>query len=38
MPAAPMSDDKRKLLALRLKQRAAKKPEWFSGLGDMQDG
>ncbi len=35
--AAPMSDDKRKLLALRLKQRAVKKPEWFSGLGDVHD-
>ena len=34
--AGPMSEEKRKLLALRLKQRAAKKPEWFSGLADMQ--
>ncbi|HYI92255.1 MAG TPA: thioesterase domain-containing protein [Bryobacteraceae bacterium] len=33
--AAPISDDKRKLLALRLKQRSVKKPEWFSGLGDV---
>jgi medium-chain acyl-[acyl-carrier-protein] hydrolase len=33
-----MSDDKRKLLALRLKQRATKKPEWFSGLADRQAG
>jgi surfactin synthase thioesterase subunit/glycosyltransferase involved in cell wall biosynthesis len=36
--AAPMSEEKRKLLALRLKQRAAKKPEWFSGLADMAAG
>ncbi len=36
--AAPMSEEKRKLLALRLKQRAAKKPEWFSGLSDMAPG
>lgn len=36
---APLSDDKRKLLALRLKQRAAaKRPEWFSGLSDMRPG
>jgi medium-chain acyl-[acyl-carrier-protein] hydrolase len=33
---SPMSEEKRKLLALRLKQKAARKPEWFSGLGDMQ--
>lgn len=33
---SPMSEEKRKLLALRLKQKAARKPEWFSGLGDIQ--
>jgi surfactin synthase thioesterase subunit/glycosyltransferase involved in cell wall biosynthesis len=33
---APMSEEKRKLLALRLKQRSTKKPEWFAGLGDIQ--
>ena len=39
-PGAPtgMSEDKRRLLALRLKQRAAKKSEWFSGLADMDTG
>jgi surfactin synthase thioesterase subunit len=36
--AAPMSEEKRKLLALRLKQRSAKKPEWFAGLEDMRSG
>lgn len=36
--AAPLSEDKRKLLALRLKQRAVKKPEWFAGLEDKQPG
>lgn len=36
--AAPMSEDKRKLLALRMKQRSAKKPEWFSGLADLEPG
>jgi surfactin synthase thioesterase subunit/glycosyltransferase involved in cell wall biosynthesis len=36
--AAPMSEEKRRLLALRLKQRSAKKPEWFSGLEEMQAG
>jgi surfactin synthase thioesterase subunit/glycosyltransferase involved in cell wall biosynthesis len=35
---APMSEEKRKLLALRLKQRSAKKPEWFSGLDEIQAG
>ena len=33
--APPMSEDKRKLLTLRLKQRSAKKPEWFAGLADI---
>lgn len=40
-PEAPaaLSDDKRKLLALRMKQRGTtKKPEWFSGLGDIEAG
>jgi surfactin synthase thioesterase subunit/glycosyltransferase involved in cell wall biosynthesis len=36
--AAPMSEEKRKLLALRLKQRTASKPEWFSGLADIRPG
>ncbi|HYP04666.1 MAG TPA: alpha/beta fold hydrolase [Bryobacteraceae bacterium] len=40
LPEAPtgMSDEKRKLLAMRLKQRAAKKPEWFLGLNEMAAG
>ena len=32
--APPMSEEKRKLLALRLKHRSARRPEWFSGLDD----
>lgn len=35
IPAAPMSEDKRKLLAMRLKQRAVRKPDWFAGLVDL---
>lgn len=40
LPEAPaaMSDEKRKLLAMRLKQRGAKKPEWFLGLNEMAAG
>jgi surfactin synthase thioesterase subunit/glycosyltransferase involved in cell wall biosynthesis len=38
VPVAPMSEEKRKLLALRLKQRSTKRPEWFSGLDDTQPG
>ena len=39
-PAAALSDDKRKLLALRLKQKAASKPAnpWFAGAEDIQVG
>lgn len=37
-PVEPMSDDKRKLLSMRLRQRAARKPEWFSGLSDAGSG
>ena len=36
--AAPMSDDKRKLLALRLKQKSTRKPNWFSGAEDIASG
>ena len=36
--APPMSEEKRKLLALRLKHRSARRPEWFSGLNDVQPG
>jgi surfactin synthase thioesterase subunit len=35
---APMSEEKRKLLALRLKQRSTRRPEWFSGLDEIQPG
>lgn len=38
VPSASLSDEKRKLLALRLKQKAAAKPAdpWFSGAEDVQ--
>jgi surfactin synthase thioesterase subunit/glycosyltransferase involved in cell wall biosynthesis len=38
-PPSEISAEKKKLLALRLKQRAAThKPEWFSGVADKQPG
>lgn len=39
-PSASLSDEKRKLLALRLKQKAAAKPAnpWFAGAEDVQIG
>ncbi len=40
VPVAALSDDKRRLLALRLKQKAAARPAnpWFPGLEDLPAG